>query len=180
LKNNGNGTFAGAVNYEVGRYPTPVFAADLDGDGKPDLAVANYYSTVSILKNNGNGTFAGAVNYGVGLTPLSVLAADLDGDGKPDLAVANYGSDNVSILKNIGNRSIVCCSGLTGNIDCDLSSIVDIGDLTVLVDHLFITFTPLCCESEASVDGAEGVDIGDLIVLVDHLFINFGPLVSCP
>jgi len=104
LKNNGNGTFASAVNYGVGLNPFSVTSADFDGDGKPDLAVANFSSyNVSILKNNGNGTFASAVNYGVGDSPISVPSADFDGDGKPDLAVANYSSNNVSILKNNGN-----------------------------------------------------------------------------
>ena len=74
LKNNGDGTFAAAVNYGVGSYPLSVCAADLDGDGDSDLAVANSGSNnVSILKNNGDGTFAAAVNYGVGSWPLLCL-----------------------------------------------------------------------------------------------------------
>ena len=65
-------------------------AADLNGDGKPDLAVANSGGdTVSVLLNNGDGTFAAKVDYPTGTRPLSVAAADLNGDGKPDLAVAN-------------------------------------------------------------------------------------------
>ena len=84
-----------------GAHPYSVCAADLDGDGDSDLAVANYSSNnVSILKNNGDGTFAAAVNYGVGINPVSVCAADLDGDGDSDLAVANSGSNDVSILIN--------------------------------------------------------------------------------
>ena len=57
-----------------GATPASVCAADLDGDGDSDLAVANYGSNnVSILKNNGDGTFAAAVNYGVGSEPLVCL-----------------------------------------------------------------------------------------------------------
>jgi len=41
LRNNGNGSFAAAVNYTVGSYPTSIAVGDFDGDGKPDLAVAN-------------------------------------------------------------------------------------------------------------------------------------------
>ena len=78
-----------------------VFAADLDGDGKPDLAVANSGSNnVSALKNNGDGTFAAAVNYATGNYSNSVFATDLDGNTSPDLAVANFSSNNVSILLN--------------------------------------------------------------------------------
>ena len=62
----------------------------LNGDGKPDLAVANTDSnTVSVLLNNGTGTFAAKVDYPTGSYPDSVAVADLNGDGKPDLAVAN-------------------------------------------------------------------------------------------
>ena len=62
------------IDYGVGSNPMSVCAADLDGDGDSDLAVANYSSNnVSILKNNGDGTFAAAVNYGVGSYPLFCL-----------------------------------------------------------------------------------------------------------
>lgn len=74
-----------------------------------------------------------------------------------------------------------CCVGLAGNVDCDPGDAVDIGDLTALVDNLFITFTPLCCPAEANCDGDVGgnVDIGDLTALVDNLFITFTPLPAC-
>ena len=104
LKNNGDGTFAAPVNYAAHLNPTSVFAADLDGDGDQDLAIANEWSdNVSVLKNNGDGTFAAALNYEAGNAPYSVFAADLDGDGHADLAVANGSSDNVSVLKNNGD-----------------------------------------------------------------------------
>ncbi len=92
------------MDYWVGSNPGSVCAADFEGDGHTDLAVANISSNnVSILKNNGAGTFAAAMNYGVGTGPISVCAADLDGDGSSDLAVANYYSNNVSILSNNGD-----------------------------------------------------------------------------
>ena len=39
--NKGNGTFAPKVDYAVGSKPEWITAADLTGDGKADLAVAN-------------------------------------------------------------------------------------------------------------------------------------------
>jgi hypothetical protein len=52
LLNQGNGTFAAAVNYAAGSSPRSVAAADLNADGRPDLAVANSGSgNVSVLLN---------------------------------------------------------------------------------------------------------------------------------
>ena len=81
-----------------------VAVADLNGDGKLDLAVANNGSNnVSVLLGNGNGTFAAAQNFITGTEPRSVAVADLNGDGKPDLAVASYGDGTVSVLLGNGN-----------------------------------------------------------------------------
>ncbi|RME25144.1 MAG: hypothetical protein D6800_07920, partial [Candidatus Zixiibacteriota bacterium] len=111
--------------------------------------------------------------------PLSVFAADLNVDGDKDLAVANVSSNNVSILFN--NRVRICCLGTTGNINCDPDDITDVSDLTTLINHLFVSFTPLCCQEEANIDGdpVGTVDIADLTALIDHLFISFAPTAPC-
>jgi hypothetical protein len=50
LLGNGNGTFQAAVNYGAGLFPNSVVVGEFNGDGKPDLAVANYHSNnVSVL-----------------------------------------------------------------------------------------------------------------------------------
>jgi hypothetical protein len=104
LKNAGDGTFPVRRSYAVGSEPLYAFAADLDGDGDMDMAVANYEShTVSILKNAGDGTFQQKVDYAVDGWPTAVFAADLDGDGDADLTVTNRASGRISILKNNGN-----------------------------------------------------------------------------
>lgn len=74
-----------------------------------------------------------------------------------------------------------CCIGATGNIDNDINNITDIADLTLLIDHLFITLTPLSCPAEANIDGdgAGVVDIADLTFLIDHLFISLIPTAAC-
>ena len=109
LFGNGDGTFQDGVNCAFGRNPTSVAVGDFNGDGKPDLAVANcgynanlgYYQGVSILLGNGDGTFQTAVNYAVGSDPESVTVGDFNGDGKLDLAVAN--GNGVSILLGNGD-----------------------------------------------------------------------------
>ncbi len=80
--------FAPAVMYTTGAGASSVTVADLNGDGKPDLAVANQTGTLSVLLNQGNGAFAAAVGYAAGAGPVSVAASDMNGDGKPDLAVS--------------------------------------------------------------------------------------------
>ena len=104
LLGNGDGTFQAAVAYGVGRNPFWVTTADFNGDGKLDLATANYLDgTISILIGNGDGTFQSAVNYAVGVEPSSIAVGDFNADGKLDLAVSNAVSNSVSILLGNGD-----------------------------------------------------------------------------
>ena len=67
-------------------------AGDFTGDGRIDLAVANFGSNdVSVLLGNGDGTFQPPVTYAVGARPCALVAGDFTGDGRTDLAVANCG-----------------------------------------------------------------------------------------
>ena len=56
LLNQGSGTFAAQTTYAVGSGPWGVATADFNGDGKPDIVVANWAdNTVSVLLNQGSG-----------------------------------------------------------------------------------------------------------------------------
>ena len=99
-------TFAAQQTFATGVEPNSVALGDVNGDGRPDLAVANYYSnTVSVLlKTTTTGattpTFAAQLTFATGIEPNSVALGDINGDGLPDLAVANRNSNTVSVLLN--------------------------------------------------------------------------------
>jgi hypothetical protein len=106
LVGNGDGTFAAAVPYNSGGYDARgVSIGDVNGDGKPDLIVANGCSdftcadsgTMGVLLGNGDGTFQAAADYGTGgAYDLHVAVADVNGDGKPDVLAVNVCVSNTS------------------------------------------------------------------------------------
>jgi outer membrane protein assembly factor BamB len=101
LKGNGDGTFAGLVTAATGLGPlSAIAAADINGDGALDLAVAkDTTSQVQWLFGTGTGAFAGGGTLPTsGPAPVAVALGDLNGDGRPDLVTANRDGDNLSVF----------------------------------------------------------------------------------
>jgi hypothetical protein len=96
-------SFASGGSFAADNSPAAVAQADLNGDSKLDLVVANRGSNdVSVLLGNGDGTFQAPVNYDLpGASPggKQVVAADLNGDGQLDLVV----STNTGLSLLLGN-----------------------------------------------------------------------------
>src|SRR6266568_3185377 len=105
LLGNGNGTFLPGPSLTVGNGPAGVAVGDFNGDGKPDLAVANLNdNTLSILLGNGDGTFQAPQTFaGVGTKPYFVAVGDFNRDGKPDLAITNHLGNTVTVLLGNGD-----------------------------------------------------------------------------
>ena len=89
LIGNGNGSFQAAVPITITGSTNIAYgitAADLNHDGKLDLALTDNTSNVYVLLGNGNGSFASPLTYSVSGGPAAIAAANLDGDGNIDLA----------------------------------------------------------------------------------------------
>lgn len=124
-----SGSFAANVDFPTGAGPGEVAIADLNGDGKPELIVANNGGvnaegkTVSVFKNTtvartiDAGSFAAKVDYNAGRYPSGLAVGDLDGDHKPDIAVANYGSASVSVLRNQVADGIINADSFAPKVD---------------------------------------------------------------
>lgn len=132
-KNDGTGAFHSAVNYSAGEHPYWVAIADLNGDGAPDMAVADRsYSpqlsgNISVLLGYGDGTFQSAVGYSTQRSgPISVAIGDFDGHGVPDLALANVDDAYLSVLPGNGDGTFQTAVNYRTGVE---PSSVAIGDL---------------------------------------------------
>lgn len=100
--------FADQLLFPVGKRPGAVAVGDINGDGRPDVVVANESpdappGTVSVLLNRGGTPFEGfdeQLEFIVGSGPRDIALADFDGDGWLDVVTANHDSDNLSLLRS--------------------------------------------------------------------------------
>ncbi len=118
--------FAAATDFSAGSGLRSVAVGDFNGDGKQDLATANFDSnTVSVLLGDGAGGFSAATNFGVGSGPFSVAVGDFNGDGKPDFVTANFSSNNLSV--RLGNGAGGFSSATTFSVGSNPPSVA-VGD----------------------------------------------------
>jgi hypothetical protein len=134
--NNGGGAFA-AVQFLTAPYGLSDYTlalADLNADGKQDLAVSDNGNTASaggvqVFLNNGDATFAGPVLYGTGGPPRSIAIGDLDAKGGPDMAVALY--NLVSVFTNPGDGTFSGPTNYTVGASTSIVSSIAVGDFNV-------------------------------------------------
>ena len=93
LLGNGDGTFQPVAFLNTADTPEGLAVMDFNGDGKADLVVTHYNSSLTYFQGNGNGTFAAEVPFNGPVSPMTVNVADLNRDGAPDLVVGgSYGA----------------------------------------------------------------------------------------
>jgi hypothetical protein len=146
----GDGQFGADVNggkgFQVGTNPVGITVADLDGDGQPDLIVADKGSNdASVLINQTTfsthgvaGPALGEINFGQGPTirpglgPVAIAYGDFSGTGQFSLAVADSGSNDVMVFTSQGN----------GSWSDQPSQVVPVGDDPVALLPMNIDGTP--------------------------------------
>jgi hypothetical protein len=104
----GNGSFSSQATYSTGSSSNPwsVAVGDLNNDGHPDIAVANWgTSNVGIFIGYGNGSFTTQQTKSTAYAsePLPVAVVDFNADGRLDIMVANYLANNIGIFLGDGN-----------------------------------------------------------------------------
>ena len=111
LLNKGNGTFGNKTDYAAGYNPQSVVAVDLNGDGKPDLALATNLDTfgfVAVLIGMGDGTFQPQTTYQEGFAIYSLAAGDFNSDGFADLVVTSSQNSTVFIMAVMATEGSTC------------------------------------------------------------------------
>lgn len=104
-------TFAKRQDFPSAWNPANIVAADIDGDGRPDLIVTdNLVDSVSVFRNTtkqGQFSLAARADFPTGSFPYGVAVADIDGDGKPDLIAVDNSANSISILRNTSSPGSV-------------------------------------------------------------------------
>ena len=102
----GSFSFNTHIDYSIGGAPTEVQVADMDGDGKPEIIVADFFSnSVAVFANNST---SGTINtssfsrfdYATKDSSYGLNVADLDGDGKTDIVISRGKANSISIIRN--------------------------------------------------------------------------------
>lgn len=101
LLGRGEGTFAPKKEFAASG-ATWISVGDLNGDGKPDLATANF-GTISVLLGGGDGSFSPGTPVATGTSSFPVAVADLNVDGMNDLAFVSNEDGTVSALLGHGD-----------------------------------------------------------------------------
>lgn len=100
----GGGAFGPATQILTGSNtgPDSLVAADVNGDGQPDLVVVLKNQNAVRVYTNNSGAFVSGSQSGTGIEPVSLDAADIDNDGDTDFVTANRDGNSITVLTNAG------------------------------------------------------------------------------
>ena len=147
----------GEVSAQVATFTTQQYsllgnthiAADLNGDGRPDLAGVGA-NAVSVMLGNGDGTFRAKTDFPIGTQTQAVAAGDFNSDGKVDLVVTlNSPQFSLALLTGTGTGSFNAPTFFpnTSGFDSPAIAATDLngdGKLDLVVMHNIACFTAPC------------------------------------
>jgi hypothetical protein len=114
LLGDGKGRFREARGSPVaaGHLPNDIAVVDMNGDGNPDMAIANHQSPyLRVLLGDGKGGFRLAPGSPVDVHstphPHGLAVADFNGDGKPDVVTDSWGNNQIELLLGDGKGGLV-------------------------------------------------------------------------
>ncbi|HEY3990553.1 MAG TPA: VCBS repeat-containing protein [Acidobacteriaceae bacterium] len=113
LLGDGRGQFQEAAGspFAAGHLPNDIAIADMNGDGNPDLVIADHQSPfITILLGDGRGRFRPAPGSPVDVRshphPHGVVVADFNGDGHPDAVTDSWGTNQIELLLGDGKGGL--------------------------------------------------------------------------
>ena len=114
LLNTGGGSFSVGPQVATGSSPKGIVAADFNGDGLPDIAIADINGAgLTVLFGGSNLMFTSeTISLGSTSQPYVLATADFNGDGSPDLVASHYQNNDLAILLNKA-ASTAIVSGLS-------------------------------------------------------------------
>jgi hypothetical protein len=103
-------------------------------------------------------------------------------------AVGTGSSDNYGLSHGFWQESgdgEGCCGqytgGITGNCNCSEDGKLTLSDITRLIDRVYISKLPLCCEASGNTNGSADckITLSDITVLIDAVYISKLPPEAC-
>lgn len=107
--------------------------ADMDGDGKLDMVLANGENSMAVARNTSTPdsiSFADNATFIINTRPFKTVAGDLDGDGKQDVVTLNFEPGTISVLHNASSAGNISLSFVSSHFTAPSSSFVIDGFIT--------------------------------------------------
>jgi uncharacterized protein (TIGR03437 family) len=99
----GKGGFQAPQGFAVQGSAVGIAAADFNGDGKADAAVAQSSGNIAIFLGTAGGFNSPLTASTAGILPTAIVSGDFNGDGKPDLAIVGQGNGGGTLAILLGN-----------------------------------------------------------------------------